>query len=224
MRFKLPVVSRAWGKYAAELVIVAVGVALGLAATEWAEDRQVRSQLNDAYDVLSDELGDNLKAVRYRQAVGPCVQRRIADLRGWIERRSRGDGPLPADLGSPGSLVVLDSVWDISKSGQVVAKMPLEVRRRYAAVYDLFENVATLQRAERDVWFSLGDYAGLSDMSSSERARFNGLLSRAVVYDELLSLTFPTIVNDLARLKVERPSSPDLAAIRRRAICQPLNV
>jgi hypothetical protein len=222
MRFELPVVSRAWGKYVGELVIVAVGVALGLAATQWAEDRQVRSQLNDAYDVLSDELGDNLQAVRYRQAVRPCVRRRIADLRGWIERQSRGvGGPLPADLGNPGALIVLDSVWDVSKSGQVVAKMPLEVRRRYAAVYDLFETVATLQRAERDVWFSLGDHAGLSQMTPLERARFNGLVSRAEIYDELLSSTFPTIVNDLARLKVEPPSStPNIAGIRRRAICQ----
>jgi hypothetical protein len=223
MRFGLPGGSRAWGEYAAELVIVAVGVALGLAATQWAEDRQVRSQLNDAYDVLSDELGDNLTAVRYRQAVRPCVQRRIADLRGWIEQQSRGaGGSLPANIGTPGALIVLDSVWDVSKSGQVVAKMPLEVRRRYAAVYDLFENFATLQRAERDVWFSLGDHAGLSQMTPAERARFNGLVSRAAIYDELLTSTFPTILNDLARLKVEPPSAPvNIASIRKRAICQP---
>ena len=76
MRFVLPSLSPAWGKYVAELVIVAAGVALGLAATQWAEDRQVQSQVNDAYDVLSDELGDNLTAVRYRHAVQPCIRGR----------------------------------------------------------------------------------------------------------------------------------------------------
>lgn len=223
MRLQLPNGSRAWGKYVAELVIVAAGVALGLAATQWAEDRQVRSQVNDAYDVLSDELADNLAAVRYREAVRPCIRRRIADLRGWIERQSRGgDTPLPADLGTPGTRIMLDSVWDVSKSGQVVAKMPLEVRRRYAAVYDLFEDFATVQRLEREVWFSLGDYAGLSEVTSGERARLNGLLSRAATYDEALSTTVPTIVSDLAKLKVEPPSEPtDIVSIRQRAICQP---
>lgn len=220
MRLQLPGGSRAWGKYVAELLIVAVGVALGLAATEWAEDRQVRSQVNDAYDVLSDELGDNLTAVRYRQAVRPCIRRRIADLRGWIERG--GGRPLPADLGDPGTRIILDSVWDVSKSGEVVAKMPLEVRRRYAAVYDLFENFATVQRLEREVWFSLGDYSGLSEVTSADRARLSGLVSRAAFYDEAVSKTFPTIVSDLAQLKVEPPSEPlDITSVRERAICRP---
>lgn len=224
MRLQLSRVPRSWGKYASELLIVAVGVALGLWATEWAEDREVQSQVNDAYDVLSDELGDNLYAMRYRQAAAPCVQRRIADLRSWIEQQSRGPAnPLPMNIGTPGSLTILDSVWDISKSGQVVAKMPIETRRRYAAVYDLFENVANVQRLERDVWFAIGDYGGLSQASPSERARLNGLLLRASTYDEALRALVPGILSDLSRLKVEQPGEQlDPSALRKRDICMPL--
>jgi hypothetical protein len=223
MRLQLPGNSRAWGKYVAELLLVAAGVALGLAATQWAENRQVRSEVNDAYDVLSDELGDNLKAVRYRQAIGPCVRRRIADLRGWIDQQSRGGGPsLPADIGTPRTTTILDSVWDVSKSGQVVAQMPLEVRRRYAAVYDLFEEAATLHRLEREVWFAIGDHAGMSGLTPVERARLSGLVARAETYNQELGSTFPTLVSDLARLKVETPDKPlDMASLRQRAICQP---
>ena len=224
MRLRLPGGSRAWGKYVGELLIVAAGVALGLAATQWAEDRQVRAQVNDAYDVLSDELGDNLWVVRYRQAVGPCVRRRIAELRRWNERQALGSAsPLPADIGTPGSLTILDSVWDVSKSGQVVARMPLETRRRYAAVYDLFENVANFQRLERDVWFAIGDFGGRSSLSPAEQAQFNGLLSRAAIHDNSLRAFVPGILSDLARLKVEKPNEPiDLNSIRQREICRPL--
>ena len=223
MRWQLPGRSRAWGKYVAELFLVAAGVALGLAATEWAEDRQVRSQVNDAYDVLSDELGDNLQAIRYRQAVRPCVRRRIGDLRHWVERQSvGGNRPLPADIGTPGIPMILDSVWDVSKSGQVVAQMPLEVRRRYAAVYDLLGDFASVQRLEQEVWHSIGDYAGLSALTPVERARLGGLLSRAATYDDELSETLPVILSDLAQLKVESPNkSPNLDRIRRMTICQP---
>lgn len=215
--------SRAWGKYLAELLLVAAGVALGLAATEWAEDRQVRSEVHDAYNVLSDELGDNLKTVRYRQAIRPCVRQRIADVRAWVVLQSRGRGStLPADIGIPGTPTMLDSVWDVSKSAQVVAHMPLEVRRRYAAVYDLFEDFGRLQQLEREVWFTIGDYAGLRSLTAVERARLSGLVARAETYDQELSATVPTIVSDLAQLKVESPNKPlDILSIRQRAICQP---
>ena len=225
MRLQLPGERRTWGKYLAELLIVAVGVALGLWATQWAEDREVQSQVNDAYDVLSDELGDNLWAMRFRQAVAPCVRRRIAGLRRWNEQQSRGAAdPLPANIGTPGSLTILDSVWDVSKSGQVVAKMPLETRRRYSAVYDLFENIANFQRLERDVWFAIGDYGGLSRLSPSDRARLNGLLLRAETYDDSLRALVPGILSDLARLKVEQPNEQlDLAALQKRDICKPFS-
>jgi hypothetical protein len=224
MRLRFTGVPQAWKTYASELLIVAAGVALGLWATQWAEDRQVESQVSDAYDVLSDELGDNLYAMRFRQAIAPCVQRRIADLRRWNEQQSRGvTNPLPLDIGTPGSLTILDSVWDISKSGQVVAKMPLEARRRYAAVYDLFENVATFQRLERSAWFAIGQYGGLSDSSPSERARLNGLLLEVETYDQSLRALFPGILDDFARLKVEQPSAQlDLSDLRKRDICKPL--
>lgn len=224
MRLNLPGVPQAWRTYASELLIVAAGVALGLWATQWAEDRQVESQVNDAYDVLSDELGDNLHAMRYRQAVAPCIQRRIADLQQWNEQQPHGaTNPLPVNIGTPGSLIILDSVWDVSKSGEVVTKMPLEARRRYAAVYDLFENIATFQRLERGVWFAIGQYGGLSNPSPSERARLNGLLLEAATYDESLRALFPGILDDLARLKVEQPTEQlDGSELRKRDICKPL--
>ena len=120
--------------------------------------------------------------------------------------------------------IILDSVWDVSKSGQVVAKMPLEVRRRYAAVYDLFENFSALMRSEREVWFAINDHAGLSQLSSVELARLNGLVSRAAICDEMLSGISPTVVSDLGRLKVEASNEPlDVVKIRQRTICQPFS-
>jgi hypothetical protein len=171
--------------------------------------------------VLSDELADNLEAVRDREAVQPCLRQQIAYLRKWTEQQSQsGDTALPPDIGNPGMPLILDSVWDVSKSGQVVAKIPLEVRRRYAAVYDLFERFATVQQLEREVWFSLSDYGGLSKVTPAEAARLNGLLSRAEIYDEALSRTVRAVVSDLAKLKVEPSEPPDLGSVRQRAICQ----
>lgn len=213
---------RGWGKYAAELVIVAVGVALGLWATTWASDRTARTEVSDAYQALNRELFGNLNAVRFREQVAPCVRDRVSELRGWIGRHSAGERtPLPAEVGRPGAATLGASVWDVTKAGQVASKMPLEARLRYAAVYDSLENFSELQISERDVWFAIGDFAGLADVPAPELARLQGLVSRAAAFDEALSSNYPNIIRQFAQLGVtgDRPLRRGLVA--RRAICQP---
>jgi hypothetical protein len=213
-----------WWKYAAELLIVAAGVVLGLWASEWAADRKAEAEVSDAYRALNRELVENLGAVKFRHRVEPCVRRRIADLRGWIGRQGTAERtPLPAEIGRPGSLTVPASVWDVSKAGQVAAKMPLETRLRYAAVYDSLENFSELQLSERDVWFAIGDFAGLADLSGPERARLHGLVSRAAAFDEALRANYPGMLNDFARLGVKASAEMPDGMLARRAICQPLD-
>lgn len=224
MRLRLPGGSRTWGKYVSELLIVAAGVALGLWATEWADDRRTQREVNDAYKALEDELTDNLAAVRFRKSMEPCVRRRISELRSWIGRQGSGERrALPAEIGRPASYALLDSVWEVSKSGQIAAKMPLEERRRYAAVYDVLERSSEHQKEERQVWFSIGDYAGLSELHATDLARLNGYVSRAAAIDEALSLNYGTLSKDLALLKIAPPSEPLADLPGRRTLCTPLD-
>jgi hypothetical protein len=211
MPVRLPGGARTWSKYAAELLIVAVGVALGLWATEWAADQSSSREVRDASRALHDELGDNYAAINFRKDAEPCIRRRIDDLRGWIAQQKAGSRtPLPDEIGRPGSYAMLDSVWDVSKAGQVAAKMPLEERRRYAAVYDVLESFSGHQVAERELWFEIGDFAGSSDLDARELARLSGLVSRAAARNDALSSNYKTLVDDLRRLGVKSP--PNLPA------------
>jgi hypothetical protein len=224
MRLQLPGGHRTWGKYAAELLIVAAGVVLGLWASEWAADRRAETEVSDAYRALNSELLENFGTVKFRHAVEPCVRRRISDLQGWISRQAAGERtPLPNEIGRPGSIAVFSSVWDVSKAGQVAAKMPLAARLRYAAIYDSLDTFSDLQERERDVWFAIGDFAGLSEVPAPDRARLNGLLSRAAALDEALSLNYSNITKDFARLGVSPPVQLPGGMTARRAICQPFD-
>jgi hypothetical protein len=225
MRLQLPGGHRTWWKYAAELLIVAAGVVLGLGASEWAADRRAKAEVGDAYQALNRELVENLGAIKFRHQVEPCVRRRISELQNWIARQGTGARtPLPAEIGRPGSVTVPASVWDVSKAGQVAAKMPLNTRLRYAAVYDSLENFSELQLSERDVWFAIGDFAGLRDLPAPELARLNGLVSRAAAFDEALRANYPDMVKDFARLGVRDSGEMPAGLLARRAICQPLDM
>ena len=222
MRLRIAWDRERWGRYAAELLIVAAGVALGLWATEWAAERQAKADVADAKQALHDELTDNFEVIRYRKQAEPCVRRRIADLRAWIVRHRAGErSALPGEIGRPGAYAILDSVWDVSKAGQAAAKMPLEERRRYAAVYDVLESFSNRQMEERDVWFEINDFAGRADLSAAELGRLNGLVGRAAAIDLALNTNYATLTKDLGLLGV-RPSqelSGDSSA--RRILCAP---
>jgi hypothetical protein len=224
MALRLPWDARFWSKYAAELVIVAAGVALGLWATEWAADRRAKAEVQDAYVALHDELTDNYEVIGFRLRAEPCVSARVAELRQWAERQRGGERTaLPAQIGRPASYTILDSVWDVSKAGQVASKMPLEERRRYAAVYDVLESFAGHQRAERDVWFDINDYAGLSQLSQGELARFNGLVERAAALGDSLSTgKYRTLFKDLALLGVNAPAELPADQPSGKTLCTPL--
>lgn len=223
MRLQVPG-KRLWGKYAGELLIVALGVALGLWATEWAADRRVATEVADARRALHDELTDNSEVIQFRKDAEACVRRRISDLRSWIQRQKAGERtPLPDEIGRPSSYAVLESVWDVSKAGEVAAKMPLEERRRYAAVYDVLESYSGHQQAEREVWFAINDFAGLSNLSATDLARLNGLLRRAAAIDEALNANYGTLSKDLTLLGVSPESGLPINVPARRTLCTSLD-
>ena len=222
MRLQLRERFRGWGKYAAELAVVVVGVVLGLGATEWVGSRKADEEVRDTHRALNRELSFNLRAVQFRHLVGPCVRVRAEELSAWMARQRAGErDPLPAEIGRPGAATLFASVWDVAKTGQAASKMPLESRLGYASMYDSIETFSELQMSERDVWFAIGDFAGLSSVSDAELARLNGLVARANAFNEALGGNYPGLVRRFAQLNVRNDSALPRGLAARRAICQP---
>ena len=211
-------------KYLGELVIVAVGVALGLWATQWATDCKDRAEVADARVALDRELALNLESVLLRRQIAPCVERRIADLRQWIVAEPSGHTfAIPAEIGRPGTYTISASVWDVTQAGEVAAKMPLDDRLRYANLYDALATQSRLQMSERDIWFDVGDYAGLAEVPPLELARLRGLVSRAAAFDEALRNNLPRALEMFASLGIKSTHESSGPMLARRAICQPFH-
>lgn len=211
-----------WSKAAGELLIVGVGVMLGLLATEWVASRKAKSDVNDAQAALRRELAINFEAVNYRQQISPCVRRRVTELQNWIAEQRVGDrSPLPIQIGRPSSRVPLTSVWEVAKTGQVAAKMPIEDRLRFASIYDSLVLFDRMLISERDIWFTIGDFAGRSELAASELARLNGLVVRAAAFDEAITGNINQMKGRFHALRIQ-PAAQDLPMLSaRKAICIP---
>lgn len=114
-----------------------------------------------------------------------------------------------------------DSVWEVSKAGQIAARMPLDLRLQYAGLYDSLENFQGLQMSEREVWFAIGDFAGATSLPAPELARLDGLVSRAAAFDEALNANYDNLHADLEKLGVTTAGSLPEGMTARKAICRP---
>lgn len=85
-----------WREIAWEILIVAVGVFMALAAQEWAENRSWDSKVRTATENLKDEVSDHYAwSVEWRM-VEPCIVAQIDGLQQQLLRS--GDRLIPAPL------------------------------------------------------------------------------------------------------------------------------
>lgn len=223
MRIRLPGERRTWAKYIGELLIVGIGVALGLSATEWAAARRTKADVQDARLSLNRELATNFESVRFRDQIQPCVSRRLEELQQWTARqRLANNGRLPFEIGRPGWRIMRTSVWDVTKAGEVASKMPLDDRLEYAQAYDFLENFERLLREDAAIWLDIGYFAGTSDLTAVELRQLRGLVSRAKAYAEALAANHREIVPHLNQMGIKSDTPLPAGHAARKALCQPL--
>jgi len=88
MHFHLPKPLHGWRAFAGEVGIIVVGVLIALAAEQVVETLHWRSEIADAEQALNREAAFNLGAILKRQEEGPCIDRRLQEIR---ERLSAGN-------------------------------------------------------------------------------------------------------------------------------------
>ena len=146
-----------WIAITIELVIVAVGVLIALAAQQWAESRDWSNRIATDKAALRDELGEHYGyAVEFR-VVYPCLQAQLHALRDRV--LSSGSKLAPAPVYSePGDDFVLRKpikfypadAWEEAINDGVVQRFDPAIRRQFAGHYASLERLRTLDSANMD--------------------------------------------------------------------------
>lgn len=223
MTDQVPAPRTDWRAFLREIAIVVIGVLLALAGQQWADNSRWKSAVADFRDAADKELAADLAAYRYRVDQSECVARRIAELQRWRDEARAGRFvPLSREIGRPALITQRTSVWN-TRTGDLMAKIPIERRLAYSSLYDELANNDRQMVEEREAWRGMAGFAAASALTNDDMIRLSELLYRVRTINTVLRSNKNEVDAIAATLGLRPAFGTRYIAPRDPAFCRPLS-
>lgn len=174
-----------WNAVGWELAIVTLGVLIALGAqqiVQWLNDRSVAA---DTRAEITDELNSNLMSMALRQAVEPCIGRRLSELRAIVTVwQKTGSFETPKWVSQSPPIEIELSRYDAALSAGRLALLSGDERYRMGAVAARIRRFNEWQFGERVPWGRLRALQfGAAALSGEDRAAIRSALQDASTFD-----------------------------------------
>ena len=156
-----------WNAVAWELGIVTLVVLIALAAQQFVDGLNQRSQVRQLVRALRTELADNRARWEHVRNSDPCTLQRLDALEQWV-----ASAPPDAKLNRAYRLFVWNQhtgAWDLAKSSETMANIPLKERVTIASLYDAFNNWKQMIVEENQNAQALGGLLATADQPENRR-------------------------------------------------------
>jgi hypothetical protein len=193
--------------------IIVLGVLIALAAEQVVESLRWQQAARDFRAAVDHEAALNIGAFEFNQLQQKCTRRRLDELQTVLER-SRDGQPvhLAGPIGMPLEITEQSSVWE-SKDVQVIGHLPLDVRLKYAELYDQFRTASGVEDAQFAVWKKLAAFEEPGPLSLADRRQLHGLILDARGLDSAMAGNWP-VTRDLGKgLGIKPALPPEIADI-----------
>lgn len=142
--------------FLAEISVIVVGIAIALGGEQVIEWFHWRGVVAETRQALNHELAFDLGVVQTRTDQAPCMARRLAELDTVFAKHASGRSVLlKRPFGQPETPHLRTSVWETAIADQSVSHMPLDIKLRYAALYEAIDWLRERTTEERDAWTRL---------------------------------------------------------------------
>ena len=224
MHFHLPKPLHGWREFVGEVGIIVLGVLIALSAEEVVETFHWRNEVADARRALDQEVAYNIGAIAKRQQEGPCIDRRLQEVRTLLTASTNMASKPRPPLGQPQLWRPRTNAWQAAMAGQVAERMPLDTRVAYAELYDGFQWYAQKAADETDAWSVLGELDDPGGLGPEDLAVVRQARSRAQVAADKLNANLPRIIATAARFgaKPQAVVETPLTAGAIKTLCRPL--
>jgi len=141
MHIHKPKAAHSLREFLAEISVIVVGIVIALGGEQAIEWLHWRHEVAEAQAAFEQELAGDIGVVEYRAQVAPCIARRLGELKTVLDAHARGaQVRMLGPVGQPQFPHIHNNVWQTALASQTVAHMPLELRLRYASLYDSLDS------------------------------------------------------------------------------------
>jgi hypothetical protein len=210
MHIHVPKPLHGWRALAGEVGIIVIAVLIALAAEQAVEALHWRSQAHQFRQAVDREAALNLGSFAFNQMQGNCTWRRLNQLQQVLER-SRDGRPvrLAASISQPIETDQLFSVWE-NKDPQAFAHLPLDIRLKYAELYDLYRTTSGIVLLQNEVWKKLAPFEEAGPLSLDDRRQLHALISDARGLDYAMMNNWPMALRLAGSLGIGPKMLPEI--------------
>jgi hypothetical protein len=149
-----------------EIGTIVIGVLIALGAEQTVEWLHWQKDVGEAREALREEIRTNAYIAAVRAEEGRCYPDRLNEMLSW----AKGGPPLDTSFGGNARFAgPVSTVWEITKAGQTVARMPLKERLAFAQFYDRVANQQTVIQIERNYVVRLVRFLGQPSLTPDQR-------------------------------------------------------
>jgi len=156
MRLIVPRPLHGWRAFAGEVGVVVLGVLIALACEQVAAAMHDRSSKQQATDAVYRELRQNLSYMKGRMATQACIERRLDEIGGLLERAGEdGLDPKPSWIGQPSEWFNSDEAWQAATGGGEASLFSPEEQQRLGSLYVTSKLFGSAEAREQEAWAQL---------------------------------------------------------------------
>ena len=208
-----------WTAVAWELAIVTLGVLIALAAQQMVDTVHQRGEIAQLVGALRAELADNRARWEHMRNADVCTVQRLDALEQWT-----ATAPESAKLKRAYRLFLWNQhsgAWDLAKTSDTTASIPLRERLIFASLYDAINNWRQMINEENANTQILGGLLATADQPENRR-QIAYRLSLARGYVNRRKFNYDYMFRRFDALGIAADNSQLTVNVNDRLLCEPL--
>ena len=217
MKLKPP---HGWNAVAWELGIVTLGVLIALGAQQFVDGIHQRNEVSQLVAALRAELADNRSRWEHVRASDACTLKRLDALERW-----NATAPATAKLKRAYRLFLWNQhsgAWDLAKTSDTTASIPLRQRLLFASLYDAINNWRQMINEENANTQALNGLLTAADQPENRR-QIAYRIALARMYVGRRQFNYDYMFTRFDALRIVRDDSQLTVKANDKLLCEPLD-
>lgn len=218
-RPKLPI--RDLRELVKEIGIIVLGVLIALGAeqaVQWLHDRH---DSTEARENIRAELAADLADLRNRNAIEPCILRRMDEVAERIGKSQEASYVPPSWVGRPQVYQMISARWDaVTSAGRATLLSP-DDQTSFGQLYARLDNLTAIEDREQQAWARLRAMEGLTMVTPVLEAQLRLALADARLADWQMRLQLLDNEQFAKEIKLQRVAPRDKGSP---SICYPIGL